>query len=177
MTLPKVEVKKILYATDLSESARYAFAYALSLAKLYGARITFLHVLPEVSEVMDSHIIGYISEDRWEEIKAQHSIDAREALIGKKRDSAAAKAVLDQFSEDAKNEQEGSDFLTDEVIVEKGNPVEQILKQAEDKNCDLIVMGTHGQGTLADVMIGSTARRVLRRSKKPVLVVRLPEEK
>jgi nucleotide-binding universal stress UspA family protein len=183
MTLPKVEVKKILYATDLSESARYAFAYALSLAKLYGARITFLHVLPEVSEVMDSHIIGYISEDRWEEIKAQHSSDAREALIGKKRDSAAAKAVLDQFSEvdqfseDAKNGQEGSDFLTDEVIVEKGNPVEQILKQAEDKNCDLIVMGTHGQGTLADVMIGSTARRVLRRSKKPVLVVRLPEEK
>ena len=177
MTLPKVEVKKILYATDLSESARYAFAYALSLAKLYGARITFLHVLPEVSEVMDSHIIGYISEDRWEEIKAQHSSEAREALIGKKRDSAAAKAVLDQFSEDAKNGQEGSDFLTDEVIVEKGNPVEQILKQAEDKNCDLIVMGTHGQGTLADVMIGSTARRVLRRSKKPVLVVRLPEEK
>lgn len=177
MTLPKVEVKKILYATDLSESARYAFAYALSLAKLYGARITFLHVLPEVSEVMDSHIIGYISEDRWEEIKAQHSSEAREALIGKKRDSAAAKAVLDQFSEDAKNGQEGSDFLTDEVIVEKGNPVEKILKQAEDKNCDLIVMGTHGQGTLADVMIGSTARRVLRRSKKPVLVVRLPEEK
>lgn len=177
MTLPKVEIKKILYATDLSESARYAFAYALSLANLYGARITFLHVLPEVSEVMDSHIIGYISADRWEEIKAQHSSEAREALIGKKRDSAAAKAVLNQFSEDAKNGQEGSDFLTDEVIVEKGNPVEKILKQAEDKNCDLIVMGTHGQGTLADVMIGSTARRVLRRSKKPVLVVRLPEEK
>jgi nucleotide-binding universal stress UspA family protein len=38
------------------------------------------------------------------------------------------------------------------------------------------VMGTHGHGTLADVMMGSTARRVLRRSRKPVLVVRLPEE-
>jgi len=174
MTLPKVEIKKILYATDLSESARYAFAYALSLANLYGARIIFLHVLPEVSEVMDSHIIGYITEDRWEEIKAQHSIEAREALIGKKRDSTAAKAVLDQFSEDAKLGQEGAGFITDEIIVEKGNPVEQILKQAEENKCDLIVMGTHGQGTLADVMMGSTARRVLRRSKKPVLVVRLP---
>lgn len=175
MTLTKVEIKKILYATDLSESARYAFAYALSLANLYGAAITFLHVLPEVSEFMDSHIIGYISADRWEEIKAQHSIEAREALIGKKRDFTAAKAVLDQFSEDAKLGQEGS-FITDEIIVEKGNPVEQILKQAEENKCDLIVMGTHGQGTLADVMMGSTARRVLRRSKKPVLVVRLPEE-
>ena len=177
MTLPKVEVKNILYATDLSESARYAFAYALSLAKLYGAQITFLHVLPEVSEFLDSHIIGYISADRWEEIKTQHSSEAREALIGKKRDSAAAKAVLDQFSEDAKLGQEGAGFITDEIIVEKGNPVEQILKQAKERNCDLIVMGTHGQGTLADVMMGSTARRVLRRSKKPVLVVRLPEEK
>jgi nucleotide-binding universal stress UspA family protein len=37
-------------------------------------------------------------------------------------------------------------------------------------------MGTHGHGTLADAMMGSTARRVLRRSAKPVLVVRLPEE-
>ncbi|MBW2606799.1 MAG: universal stress protein [Deltaproteobacteria bacterium] len=177
MTLPKVEVKKILYATDLSESARYAFAYALSLANLYGARITFLHVLPEVSEFVDSHIIGYISADRWEEIKAQHSSEAREALIGKKRDSAAAKAVLDQFSEDAKLGQEGAGFIADEIIVERGNPVEQILKQAKERNCDLIVMGTHGRGTLADAMIGSTARRVLRRSEKPVLVVRLPEEK
>ena len=177
MTLPKVEVKKILYATDLSENARYAFAYALSLANLSGARIIFLHVLPEVSEFVDSHIIGYISADRWEEIKAQHSSEAREALIGKKRDSAAAKAVLDQFSEDAKLGQEGAGFIADEIIVERGNPVEQILKQAKERNCDLIVMGTHGRGTLADAMIGSTARRVLRRSEKPVLVVRLPEEK
>ena len=176
MTLPKIEVKKILYATDLSENARHAFAYALSLANLYGARITLLHVLPEVSEFMDSHIIGYISADRWEAIKARHSSEAREALIGKKRDSATVKAVLDQFSEDAKTGPEGAGLITDEIIVEKGNPVEQILKQAEERNCDLIVMGTHGKGTLADAMMGSTARRVLRRSKKPVLVVRLPEE-
>jgi len=174
MTLPQVQIKKILYATDLSENARYAFAYAMSLANLYGAGITFLHVLPEVSEFVDSHIIGYVSSDRWEEIKAQHYIEAREALIGKKRNSTAAKAVLDQFSKDAKSAQEGAGFITDEIIVERGNPVEQILKQAEENKCDLIVMGTRGQSTLTDVMMGSTARRVLRRSKKPVLVIRLP---
>jgi nucleotide-binding universal stress UspA family protein len=37
-------------------------------------------------------------------------------------------------------------------------------------------MGTQGHGFLEDVLLGSTARRVIRRSKKPVLVVRLPEE-
>ncbi len=46
MELPKVKVKKILYATDLSESALFAFAYALDLATLYGAKLSLLHVLP-----------------------------------------------------------------------------------------------------------------------------------
>ena len=44
MNLPKVDVKKILYATDLSENARYAYAYALSLADLYQAAITIIHI-------------------------------------------------------------------------------------------------------------------------------------
>ena len=176
MKLPKVEVKKILYATDLSENARYAFAYAVSLADLYNAAITFIHVLPEVPDLIDKSVIGYISEDRWEEIKSQNVDEAREALIGKRRDHLVLKDALHQFSENVKASHEGDGFVTDDIIVERGNPVEQILKQVEEKNCDLIVMGTHGQGKLADAMMGSTARRVLRRSVKPVLVVRLPEE-
>ena len=176
MTLPKVEVKKILYATDLSENARYAFAYAVSLADLYGAKITLLHVLPEVSELMDKHVIGYIDADRWQEIKAQHFEEAKEALIGKRKGHLAIKDVLHQFSEKVKEGQEGEGFITDDIIVERGNPVEQILKHAQERSCDLIVMGTYGLGTLADAMLGSTARRVIRRSKTPVLVVRLPED-
>jgi nucleotide-binding universal stress UspA family protein len=176
MTLPKVDVKKILYATDLSENARYAFAYAVSLANLYGAKIALLHVLPEVSELMDKHIIGYIDPDRWEKIKAQHFDEAREALIGKRKDHLAVKDVLHQFSENVKEGEAGEGFSTDEIIVERGNPVEEIINQSKKLNCDLIVMGTHGHGTLEDAMIGSTARRVVRRSKIPVLVVRLPEE-
>ena len=176
MKLPKVEVNKILYATDLSENARYAFAYAVSLADLYNAAITFVHVLPEVPRRLDKSIIGYISEERWEEIKSRNVEEAREAIIGKKRDHLAIRDALHQFSEDAKEGREGEGFVTDDIIVVRGNPVEEILKYSEEKNCDLIVMGTHGQGTLADAMMGSTARRVLRRSPKPVLVVRLPEE-
>ena len=176
MELPKVDVKKILYATDLSESARYAFAYAVSLADLYNAAITMIHVLPEVPDILDKNIIGYISADRWEEIKSQNVDEAREALIGKRRDHLAIRDALHQFSQNVKESHEGKGFVTDDIVVLRGNPVEQILAQAEEKNCDLIVMGTHGHGTLADVMMGSTARRVLRRSTKPVLVVRLPEE-
>ena len=176
MILPKVEVKKILYATDLSENARYAFAYAVSLADLYNAAITILHVLPEVPELLDQSVIGYISAERWEEIKSQQLEEAKEALIGKRREHLAVKEALLQFSEDVKQQQQGAGFTTDEVIVVRGNPVEEIIKNAEERNCELIVMGTHGLGTLADAMLGSTARRVIRRSKMPVLVVRLPED-
>lgn len=173
MNLPKVDVKKILYATDLSENARYAFAYAVSLADLYGAKITLLHVLPEVPDLLDKQVIGYIDADRWEEIKAQHFQEAKDALIGKRRDHLAIKDVLQQFSENAT---QGEGAGTDDIIVERGNPVEKIIDHSQKEKFDLIVMGTHGHGTLEDAMIGSTARRVVRRSKIPVLVVRLPEE-
>ncbi len=174
MDLPKVDVKKILYATDLSENARYAFAYAVSLANLYKASVTMVHVLPEVPALLDQSVIGYISEDRWKEIKSQQVDEAKEALIGKRRDHLAIKEALHQFSEDVKQQQAGDGFTTDDIIVQRGNPVEEIIKSAEEIKCDLIVMGTHGQSTLEDVMLGSTARRVIRRSKVAVLVVRLP---
>ena len=174
MTLPKVDVKKILYATDLSENARYAFAYAVSLADLYKASVTMIHVLPEVPVLLDQSVIGYISEERWQKIKSQQMDEAKEALIGKRREHLAIKEALHQFSEDVKQQQKGDGFTTDDIIVQRGNPVEEIIKSADECNCDLIVMGTHGHGTLEDVMLGSTARRVIRRSKIPVLVVRLP---
>ena len=102
MDLPKVEIKKILYATDLSKNARYAFAYAVSLADLYKASVTFIHVLPEVSNRLDKNVIGYISEERWEEIKSQNVEEAKEAIIGKRRDHPAIRDALHQFSKNVK---------------------------------------------------------------------------
>ena len=170
-----VKIKTILYPTDLSKSARFAAAYAFSQADAYGAKIIFLHVLPDVPEMIDRSVIGYIGEDQWESIKQSHFHDAREALIGKSNDHVVVRQVLAQFSRTAKPDQEGS-AAEDEILVEKGNPVEVIVRVADQRDCDLIVMGTHGQGTLADAMLGSTARRVVRRSSRPVLVVRLPVE-
>jgi len=63
-------------------------------------------------------------------------------------------------------------FATDEIIVERGDPAKQILTYSKEKNCDLIVVGSHGQGSLTGAMMGSTAKRVLKKSKVPVLVVR-----
>ena len=174
MILPKVEIKKILYATDLSETAFHAFAYAVNLANTYGAGITILHVLFEDPDI-ESKVGPYIGDDQWEEIKTRHYQEAREALIGKKRDNVAIHEVLHTFSENVKAAGDDQSFATDEIIVERGNPVDQILKVANDRHCDLIVVGSHGHGALTEALIGSTAKKVVRRSVKPVLVVRLSE--
>ena len=176
MKLPKVKIKKILYATDLSENAHYAFAYAVSLANLYGASIALMHALAETPELLDQGVTGLIGAERWEEIKKEHYKEAKETLTGKKRDYVPVREALEQFCDNTKLSTDDDDFITDEIIVTRGNPAEEILEQAEKINCDIIVMGTHGHGAIEDVLLGSTARRVVRRSKKPVLVVRLPEE-
>jgi len=172
MNLPNIQIKKILYATDLSENAVHAFSYAVSLANMYGAGITILHVLAEFPG--EEFIANMINTDTWQEIKSRHYSDAREQLIGKKRDSVAIKEVLEAFSEEAQADARDQAFVTDEVLIKNGVPAEVIVKTAQERNCDLIVVGTYGHGTLTDVLVGSTAKWVLKNSPIPVLVIRLP---
>jgi nucleotide-binding universal stress UspA family protein len=175
MVLPTVDVKKILFATDLSQHALRAFAYAVSLAGLYRAGLTILHVLAEDPD-LDERIIGHVSADTWKMIKQRHFEEAREALIGKRKGSGRAiKEVLDTFCDQAQAE-EGCSFDTDEILVLRGNPPEQILDTLEQKGCDLVVMGSHGYSALQDALMGGTARRVVRHSKVPVVLVPLPPE-
>ena len=170
--LPNIQIKKILYATDLSETSVHAFSYAVSLANIYGASITILHVLAEFPG--EEFVMNMINTDTWEEIKSRHYSEARDALIGKKRDRFAIKEVLQAFSEEAGADAEDQTFVTDEILIKTGAPAEIIVQTAKERNCDLIVMGTHGQGVIADVLIGNTAKWVVRQSPIPVLVIRLP---
>ncbi len=166
-----IKIKKILYATDLSETAVHAFAYAVSLANIYGAGITILHVLAEFPG--EDFIANMINTDTWEEIKNRHYSDARDQLIGKKRDSVAIKEVLEAFSEKTQADAEDQAFVTDEVLIKHGAPAEVIVETAQELNCDLIVVGTHGHGTFSDVFVGSTAKWIIKHSPIPVLVIRL----
>jgi len=172
MKLPNIQIKKILYATDLSETAVHAFSYAVSLANMYGSEITILHVLAEFPG--EQFILNMINTDTWKEIKRRHYSDARNKLIGKKRDHIAIREVLQAFSEEVAVDAENQTLVTDKILIETGAPAEIIVQTAKEQNCDLIVMGTHGHGAIADVLIGSTAKWVVRQSPTPVLVIRLP---
>ena len=172
MNLQNIQIKKILYATDLSENAVHALSYAVSLANTYGADITILHVLTEFPG--EEFISNMINIDTWKDIKERHYSEARAQLIGKKRDHVAIKEVLQAFSDETKVDDEDHAFITDEILIKHGAPAEIIVETAIEQNCDLVVMGTHGQGVIADVLIGSVAKRVVKTCSIPVLVIRLP---
>jgi len=159
------EIKKILYATDLSENARHAFSYAMSMANRYGAGITILHVLQEASPYRDSLIVNILGEEKWASLRKENEQKVLDILKGR----------LEKFCEDASKELPACPFITDEIVVKIGNPADEILGELERNNCDVVIMGAHGHGVIGEAFLGSVSRRVLRRSHKPVMVVRMPK--
>jgi nucleotide-binding universal stress UspA family protein len=160
------DIKRILYATDLSETARYAFGYAVSLANRHDAKITVLHVVEELSSFARSMVEDILGDKRWAEHVKEKELDVISNL----------KTRLDEFCSDVSRECPSCPFVVEKTIVETGHPVDQIVRLAKEMDVDIIVMGSRGKGGLADVTMGSTSRRVLRRCSKPVLVVQLPED-
>lgn len=172
------EIKKILFATDLSQKSRYAFDYAASIASVYKAGIILLHVTEEVSSSAESIIAGFLGEKKMEELKKNHQTDAQKALIGKKRDGIMLENALDSFSKDIQSEFAESDqvFATDEIVIKDGNAGEEIINHAKSYNCDLIVMAFKSRSMIVETIVSGTTRRVLRRSTVPVMLVPMPEK-
>ena len=74
-TLPEIEYKRILYTTDLSESGRYAFPYAASIAQRFDSELTVFHVVE--ARDFEKYLLGYINEDLWKDLKTQDLEEAR----------------------------------------------------------------------------------------------------
>ena len=163
MELPEVEIKHVLYATDFSENAGHVCAYAQHFAKQLQAKLTLLHVIPE--EFLDLLIFD-VGIDRV------GGVEKRLSLM-----KEHFKDVKNSVVKKIKTEYGCEVFQENDIVVERGNPVKIILRTAEERGCDLIVMGFRGKGALEDAMMGDTVRRVLHRSKVPVLVVKSGDKK
>jgi nucleotide-binding universal stress UspA family protein len=173
-TLPKIEFKKILYTTDLSESGRHAFPYAASLAQRFDSELTVFHVVE--TRDFEKYLIGYISEDVWKDLKTQDLEEARRILISRKRDDVEIKDSVHQFCQETLSSHPGKPVLSYHVMVEMGEPVEKILQEAHSGDYDLVVISKRGQrSSVKDAVMGDTARRVIRRCNVPVMVVQLPD--
>jgi nucleotide-binding universal stress UspA family protein len=159
------QIKNILYATDLSENARYAYKYAASLAQQYEARITILHVIEKPTAETFLQIQGYVGEEKWKQLQEEKQADFVSRIKGR----------LSDFCDEISSEVDACTFQVDKIIVKQGIAADEILHQAELNDADVIIMGTRGFGMFKDALMGGTARRVVRRSRIPVMVIHLPE--
>jgi nucleotide-binding universal stress UspA family protein len=130
----------ILHPTDFSEHSEFAFRLACALAWDYKARLVLLHVTPLPMAIYAG---GAVPPDPWPDIEE-------------------AKAKL----RDLEGQVQG---VRVESQVMEGDPVDMILRAAEETHSDMIVMGTHGRTALSRLLLGSVAEAVLRKAPCPVL--------
>ena len=161
------EIKKILYATDLSKNSSYAFLYAIDMAKRHNATIIILHAIEPIRPYMYPEM-GVRAYELLEKDKEKEQGMNIEEI--KKHLQGFCKKVETQISSPCVE-------LVSKIVVPLGHPVEEILKAADEEECDAIVLGTHGKGFLRQTFLGSVARSVLARARKPVFVIPLPFEK
>jgi len=169
-------IQKILFTTDLSKQTRYAFDYAVSLASRYGASLTILYVMEDLSPSQSANLQGFIGDERWEDLRQSHEQEVRQILIGKKKEGRMIREALGDMFASTQKDLKAPGVMAEEIVVTQGDAVECILQEVESRASDLIVMGYHPRGRLEEAIVGSVSHSVLRRVHVPVLLVRLPEQ-
>jgi universal stress protein A len=146
---------RILVATDFSDASDDALAYARMLADAFGASLHVLHVLEDLA----AH--AWTTEVYVAALPGVHEEMERQA-----RDR-----LQQLLSEDDRARYRA------ELVLRFGSPFVEVVRYAAEHAIDLIVLGTHGRGALAHMLLGSVAERVVRKAPCPVLTVRHPEER
>lgn len=148
-----VTYQRILLATDFSDSSSVAVEHACLLAKTFHAELHVIHVLEtDISMMGDG--INYLPLNYFEEVEKQ----APERL---------RRVVPQEYRSD----------LVVIPVLRRGAPFLELVQYARDSKADLIVMGTHGRGAVAHLLMGNVAEKVVRKAPCAVLTVRHPEHK
>jgi nucleotide-binding universal stress UspA family protein len=149
-----IALKNILVATDFGEAADAALDYGRDFARTFGANLHVLHVVDNVLM----------------------RVGGAEAFLGVYPDvqrdvDEAARRQLDQRISDEDRRVLGAKPVT----ITSNATAAAIAGYAADDKIDLIIMGTHGRGAVAHLLLGSVAEKVVRMAPCPVLTVRQPE--
>ncbi|MBM3264158.1 MAG: universal stress protein [candidate division Zixibacteria bacterium] len=147
-----IQIKRILYPTDFSESSEHALTYALSFAEQYGAAVYLLHVIEPITAVPAIYFDPAMTfEDRPE----------LEKNVEQLLNEAVPKEVKER--------------IEIKPLIRRGAPFLEIIRTAREEEIDLIIIATHGRTGLAHMLLGSTAERVVQKAPCPVLSVKHPE--
>jgi nucleotide-binding universal stress UspA family protein len=148
-----MEIHHILAPTDFSAHSKQALAYALGLAKHFGAKLSILHVV----EIPPYPVEGYAPPSLAATFLDDLERQAREELAQLLPEAAAEKVEVVR-------------------LVTVGSPYRKILEAAEGEHVDLLVMATIGRTGISRLVMGSVAERVVRHATCPVLTIRAGEE-
>lgn len=155
----KLKFRRILVPLDFSGFSRQALACAVPLARVYGAKISLVHVVQP--QVLIAPIPG---GGTYSGAYLPISTDSMTSGVNAVR---AAKAQLDKLSTQLLPEE-----LRDRNVVRLGNAAYEVVSAAKSLKADLIVLSAHGQSRLKHMMLGSTAERIVRHASCPVFTVR-----
>lgn len=158
------EIQQILYATDLSPNSAYAMRFASKIARQNEARIVVLHVIEKISATAYALLSSYLDEDQMK-ARSREEVQYQTEQIRKR---------LNLLCEKECRYDPGLVQRVARIEIREGYPADEILKEADAVNANLIVMGTHGKGMLENTFVGSVAQKVMRRSRRPLFVVPLP---
>ncbi len=147
-----MEIKRILFPTDFMEGSKEAIPYAVDLAKKYGARLYLIHVIHDVTRATGLYV-PHVAVDE----------------LFKGMFQEAEKQIKKEYLEELR----GFEDIQYDIL--RGIPYEEITKYAEENDIDLIVIATHGRKGLDRLFFGSTAEKVVKHARCPVLTVRTSE--
>lgn len=145
-----VRFKRILCPTDFSEAARRAFDLAISVAEAFDAELYVVHVVPALP-YLEPRPTYHFDVPEYERLLHEDAERQMAALVGDLQTCVAL-----------------------HPIIAHGDVAEQILRTAEEKDVDLIVIATHGRTGWRHMIFGSIAEKIVRLARCPVLTVRRP---
>jgi universal stress protein A len=146
--------KKILFCTDFSENSEPSRELAVDYAKAFGAQLLIVHVIDSTGFPTYVDWVG----DELNQILRRTQESAEDRL----------RALEKQCSQGVKEIR---------TFCRVGVPPNEIVSLATEESADLIVVGTHGRTGVRHLVMGSTARSVLKTAHRPVLIVEAPPEK
>lgn len=157
------EIQKILFATDITPTAKYAARYACTIGNKFNAKVWAIHVVPDLLAEYSAGAGVTIKDPEKKEEFNRDAVESAERILGERIRTTSEKVI---------KEISACPLSKDRIMVKTGDPVEEITKAAAQGNFDLIIMGTHGDQGFDDILLGSTAQGVIHESKIPVLVAR-----
>ncbi|ABC77345.1 universal stress protein [Syntrophus aciditrophicus] len=141
--------RKILYPTDFSDVANKALDYLIKFKEAGTEEVVILHVvdtrslhIPEVYSLMDLSLLG-----EKQEIAARDKADKIAGILA----NAGIRTA---------------------VRIETGIPFKEILRAESEEDISLIVIGSHGVSNVKEMLLGSVSEKVVRKARKPVLIVK-----